>query len=61
MTGGTPPGILNTISGTFKVPKATIWKFVPSRGGCDLPFPDPAHLHRLAGEVLSCCVGSLVG
>ena len=60
MGGGTSPGVLNPVSWTFIVAEATVWKFVPSGGRSGLPFPDPAHLHRLVGKVVSSRVTSLM-
>lgn len=61
VAGRTSPGVLNPVSWTFNVAKATIWKIVPSGGRCDLPFPDPARLHSPVGTLLSGCVGGLMG
>ena len=58
---GTSPGILKTVSGTLKVAKASVRKFVPSGGGGDLPPPHPTHIQGLAIETLSSRVGSLMG
>ena len=61
MASGTAPGVLNPVSWTFKVAEATIWEFIPSGGRCSLPFPDPTHLHRLVGKIVSGRVASLMG
>ena len=58
---GASPGILSTVSGTLKVAEASVWKFVPSGGGGDLPPPDPTHLHRLVGDIVSSRIGRLMG
>jgi hypothetical protein len=60
MAGGTSPGVLSPVSRTFGVAVATIWKFVPGRGGCGLPSPNPVCLRRLVGQILSSRVTSLM-
>ena len=53
MAGGTSPGVLSPVSWAFRVAEATVWEFVPSGGGCNLPFPNPIRFRRLVGNTVS--------